>query len=381
MILGKLIISMSTIFFNNKTVCNSNISKRIIGLDILRVLLALLIFLFHSRTHVLKCSYGIFNDFIEMGAIAMTGFFILSGYGLNLSSGKKKLENIIEIKTFYFKRLITIVPLYFAYAIINVTCNIIYSGRAAALNELLLSPIEILGLQSVFSSLFTYSHNGGSWFISCILICYLLYPLFHILFKHLTNKNRLFLVLLFVFILLWSPIIQQIFNLQTIYSNPFFRTLEFLLGVLVSQLNLFVDENNRMMRFIRSPFTCALSVFMLIVGVSMLKKYGLPNDYMLYSLVALPCFLCIIISLGYHRFNIAHGSKIILYLSKISFSFFLSQIIYMWYVVRDVLVYTGLYTNLIKIFVSLLVCVITANILHYLIEVPSSRFLKKKFLS
>ena len=47
--------------------------EHIVGLDIYRVLAVLFIFLFHSQIH-LKCYYGIFNDFIKMGAIYMTAF-------------------------------------------------------------------------------------------------------------------------------------------------------------------------------------------------------------------------------------------------------------------------------------------------------------------
>ena len=53
--------------------------ERVVGLDMMRIAMAILIFMFHSRIHVLNCSYGILNSFVDMGAIAMTGFFMLSG--------------------------------------------------------------------------------------------------------------------------------------------------------------------------------------------------------------------------------------------------------------------------------------------------------------
>lgn len=52
---------------------------RIIGLDIIRISLMLLIYLFHSHMHY-HCDYGLLNSFISMGAIAITAFFMLSGY-------------------------------------------------------------------------------------------------------------------------------------------------------------------------------------------------------------------------------------------------------------------------------------------------------------
>ena len=58
--------------------------NRIVGLDFFRVILAVLVFVFHSNMHF-GCDYGIFNHFARMGAIAMTGFFMLSGYALTYS--------------------------------------------------------------------------------------------------------------------------------------------------------------------------------------------------------------------------------------------------------------------------------------------------------
>ena len=52
---------------------------RAVGLDLMRISMALLVFMFHSRCHVLHCSYGFLNLFVDMGAVAMTGFFLLSG--------------------------------------------------------------------------------------------------------------------------------------------------------------------------------------------------------------------------------------------------------------------------------------------------------------
>lgn len=201
---------------SNKPVLLSG-GQRIIGLDYLRISLAVLVFLFHSHSHVLKCDYGVLNGFVSMGAIAMTGFFLLSGYALNLSN--KNFENARDVKKFYIKRLIAILPLYYAYAAINVAINIFRNGTTAAIEELILFPTEFLGIQSVFASLFPYSHNGGSWFISCILICYLLYPLLQIISRNLSNRDRMAIILIFSGILLYSPLVEHYFGLQSIIAT------------------------------------------------------------------------------------------------------------------------------------------------------------------
>jgi peptidoglycan/LPS O-acetylase OafA/YrhL len=123
---------------------------RAVGHDVMRISMALLIFMFHSRIHVLHCSYGIINSFVDMGAIAMTGFFLLSGYVINLTYGRKDMSSSEEIKHFYLKRLISIIPLYFVWASLVVIANVVINGKSAAIDEIILFPVEFFGIQSVF---------------------------------------------------------------------------------------------------------------------------------------------------------------------------------------------------------------------------------------
>ncbi len=352
--------------------------QRIIGLDLFRISLALLIFLFHSHIHVLRCDYGWLNGFVDMGAIAMTGFFLLSGYALNLAYGKKNLSDGREMKLFYAKRLIAILPLYYAWATVNVAVNIMENGTAAAIQELMLFPVETLGIQSVYSSLFEFSHNGGSWFISCILFCYFLYPLFNTQTRLMNNRQKTAIIIIFAAILLWSPFVQHFFKLQTIYSNPFFRVLEFSIGVLVSQINTDNGADCRLRRLLRSRFACAASVACLVVGVSVAYYIGMPYDYMLFNWVALPCFVSLLFSLGSIRFARLQESKTVRYLSALAFSIFLSQLLVVWDIVKFVLENTGHNNNIAKISLSAAICFAIANIFHFCIEKPSAKYLKHR---
>lgn len=133
------------------------------------------------------CDYYFLNVFIRMGAIAMTVFFMLSGYSLHLSNSKKDLTKISEIREFYIKRLITIFPLYYTIALIHVVYAII-NGRISLTEVVVLFPVELFATQSTFTTLFPYSHNSGTWFLSCIIICYLLYPFIQSV--HLQTSNK-----------------------------------------------------------------------------------------------------------------------------------------------------------------------------------------------
>lgn len=343
--------------------------------------MAFLVLMFHSRIHVLHCSYAILNPFVDMGAIAMTGFFLLSGYVINLTYSKKDMSRQEELKRFYLKRLISILPLYFVWATFLVFANIILNGRSAVIEESILFPVEILGIQSVYSSLFTFSHNGGSWFISCILICYFLFPLLHIITMKITDRKRIVLILLLSVVLLWSPLVQHYFHLQEIYSNPFFRALEFTIGILVSQLNISMYPC-KLICYIRKPIVCIASIFILVAGISVTRMMNVvPRDYMLYSWIALPCFISLLVSLGSYNFPKLQNSKVIKYLSELSFCIFLGQIRYVWYGVKYAFEYAGIESNLMKILVSFTIVLCIASVLHSCVEMPSSKYLRDRFIA
>jgi peptidoglycan/LPS O-acetylase OafA/YrhL len=315
-----------------------------------------------------------------MGAIAMTGFFLLSGYVINMTYGKKDMTIPEEIKCFYLKRLISIIPLYFVWAILLVVVNVLINGKAAAIEEIVLFPVEFLGIQSVYSSLFSFSHNNGSWFISCILICYFLFPLLQIITKTIADKSKMVLICVLSAILLWSPFVQHYFHLQAIYSNPFFRTLEFSIGILVSQMNI-TNSPCKLIVFLRKPIVCVVSLVSLFVGVTVARMMNIPADYMMYSWVALPCFASLMVSLGSYNFGKLQKSKIIKYWSELSFCIFLGQIIYVWYFVKYALQYVGYEANILKILLSFTIVFCIANVLNYLVKIPSSKYLKQRFIA
>lgn len=123
-------------------------------------------------------------------------------------------------------------PVYYVVAILY----IIFLGTETVVQNIIIAPIEILGLQSTFSSLFGYSHNGGTWFISCILLCYIIFPLIQNMVKQMKMKYKVIIFIINTLILLYAPIIVHIYKTSWIYSNPFYRILEFIDGILLASM-------------------------------------------------------------------------------------------------------------------------------------------------
>lgn len=64
----------------------SVLKRNYVGLDILRIVSALAICMFHTTIH-LGCDYGLLQGLSTMGAVFMTAFFMLSGFSLFVNWG------------------------------------------------------------------------------------------------------------------------------------------------------------------------------------------------------------------------------------------------------------------------------------------------------
>lgn len=362
----------------NSDVKHSIGGGRIIGLDMLRIALALLIFMFHSQLHF-HCSYGKLNSFVSMGAIAMTGFIMLSGYVLWSTYSTKDIWTIGNMKSFYIKRLITILPLYYSIIFLRNVYQLC-TGLLPISDEAFLFPVEIFVTQSTFFSLFRVSHNGGTWFISCILICYAIYPFLQHLLLQMTEKTGYKFLGVLCAILLYAPIVGNYFQLEwvTIYANPFYRLIEFAIGMILAQI---ISAHKDMLCRFSNVYTLLLTTFLLIILVSVAREIDTrPHDYMLFNWIALPCFSALIMILSTMKFQQLQQSKVIKYLSGISFTFFLCQVLPLWKYSRHICAYINSDTNIVRIIISFTLCVLGAVVIHECIEKPASRCLKMKFL-
>lgn len=177
------------------------------------------------------------------------------------------------------------------------------------------------------------------------------------------------------FILLYSPIVVRLFGLGGIYSNPFFRILEFSCGVLLSSF----DVKEKFWKMFSWKWMIVPEVILLIGGVSaVVQRNFAVGDYMLYSWIALPLFTVMIITLS-ESWNMSGDAfvikKVLPYLSKISYAFFLAQF-FTWPLMHKIIDLVS-DDNLFKILVSFVITLIFSILLHEAVEVYGKRFVLK----
>ena len=249
------------------------------------------------------------------------------------------------------------------------------------LQTILLFPIEALGIQSVFESLFSYTHNGGTWFISCILICYLIYPALQELLIRIQDKTKIIILIFIVFVLLYSPIVVRYFDLSPIYSNPFFRLLEFFIGVIIASMKNRFDESKSIKYVYNWAFVFCISVLM-IASVTLAVKLNIGvNNYMLYSWICLPCFIALIIALSGISFKSMgiSSKKMLLYLSEATYCLFLAQL-FSNKISKVIIHRYSISSNLMIIFIGWSVCILITALLHAGMEKRIKRYFKRLLL-
>ena len=347
----------------------SKMQNRAVGLDLFRVVAAVMVLLFHCNIHH-DNSFGLLTGFVSMGAVFMTAFFMLSGYVLFLTYKDKSLVQAPALKNFYLKRIFGIFPLYLVVAALYV----VTLGQESVFQNLVLLPIEVLGLQSVFSTLFPVSHNDGTWFISCLLLAYLAFPLMQEAVKQMTTRTKWIALAICAAVLLWSPLVVHTFKTDSIYSNPFFRGLEFFIGVLLCSLPIRAG----IAKVLATWKVFVAEAVLLIAGISIAVRLNVfVGNYMLYDWIVIPLFAVMILTLAGIKSPRLQGSAVLRYASAASYAFFLAQV-FNTQIENWLFPLCGIQNNALQIAVSVALCAVIAIALHELVEKPCARMLKKK---
>jgi len=342
---------------------------RAAGLDLFRVVAAVMVLLFHCHIHH-ENSFGPLTGFVSMGAVFMTAFFMLSGYVLFLTYKDKSFVQAPALKKFYLKRVFGIFPLYLIVAALYV----VTLGSESLFQNLVLLPIEVLGLQSVFSTLFPVSHNGGTWFISCLLFAYLAFPLMQEIVKQMTTRTKWIVLAVCVAVLFWSPLVVHTFKTDSIYSNPFFRGLEFFIGVLLCSLPIKAS----VAKLLATWKAFVVEILLLVAGISIaIRLHVFVGNYMLYDWIVIPLFAFMIITLAGLKSPRLQGSAVLRYASAASYAFFLAQT-FNTEIENWLFATCGIQNNVLQIIMSVALCAVMAIALHELVEKPCAKALKKK---
>lgn len=180
-------------------------------------------FIFVMMIFMSHFAYQGVNAFDAGGDCGVAFFFILSGFVLSLGYGPRINDGSFCYRRFLSRRLKKLYPL-------HLLCLLFFLGASHAAIDLRVVLNALLLQCWVPDSDYYFACNSVSWFLSCILFCYAVFPW---AYRH-TSTSMLAVMLLLcgvVYVLLPYRLVNAV-----LYVHPLLRFVDFFLGIMLCRL-------------------------------------------------------------------------------------------------------------------------------------------------
>ena len=271
----------------------------------LRTLSMIGIFLFHA-------------GLLINGTFPVIFFFILSGFVLYWSYSSSVIEvNISKIISWVKNRMKKMYPIHVITFVMSIFIRYDWIMKLSKI-EIIINTVLNLSLLQTLVPKYAYSFNGLSWFLSVTMILYVLaLPLIYLI-----NKIKLVKVQYIIIILLLKYLISLINNYYNLgldlYTSPFYRILDFILGMLIANMLINNKEydNKKNTRYTVYEIIIFVSFFIIYISTFFIKVEGTA-----YSII----FTILIYVVAQEKGSISKllKSSILQKLASISFEFYM----------------------------------------------------------
>lgn len=270
----------------------------------LRALAMLGIFLFHSWL-------------FPGGSLALTFFFMLSGF-VTYYSQYKKVDNIKlkDIPSWVFNKIKKLYPIYFITLILSIIIRWNWITTLTLKEFIGKFSLNLVLLQSLFRNE-ALNFNPLSWFLSVLVIIYVFTIPIMKSVKKISVRNTVLLVLGVILLQFSINILKEnIFTNMYLYSNPAYRILEFILGILIAKI--YVEKKIEISH---------ATLVEILIGIIFSLQYLL--HFKINTIVGIS-YYNIIFTLAIYIFALGQGRiskllkiKLLQNLAKISFEFYM----------------------------------------------------------
>ncbi len=303
-----------------------------------RFIAALYVFLYHIHVRIpFEFLPFRIKTILSQGALGVNVFFILSGFILTYSYGKKLRTSSrwAFYREFILKRLSRIYPVYLVGFFASILVSAAYAFYPEPFGAVVM--FNTLMIHSYIPSLAGLWYGGGSWSISTEFFFYFTFPLLLPCLQRVKQASTLVWIIVACAVvgaipgILFNKLPGQIpFQLQ--YSFPPFRLPEFVAGVCSG---LLVFKFGKRVKPI-------VAITMVLVGLAYLTQFGEHlNGYTVHNFVVIPTVVLLLMSISTHShacFNWL-SSRPMVYLGKVSYTYYIVQLpLSMWF---DILMENG----------------------------------------
>lgn len=327
------------------------------NLQIIRGISALLVCCFHFKEYINFEGFALGNLLFQKGSIGVPIFFVISGFIMTFTTKKLNFASGWDLKTqivsFYKKRVIRIVPLYYlltiAWMVPGGSFFLYFSG---AEGSRLFHSLFFLPEKDTFPVLYL------GWSLNFEMFFYLIFGL-SLFFR----QRRYYFIVLF-FLLTFA--LGLIFPPQNAY-----------LAMVCSHLNLYFISGISIAHLLEKvKFSRTAALFIIISGVALFGIYffgivAIENIYLVLVIITLLVLAFLLMDFVFQW----KGNKFLVFLGDISYSLYLShpfvEIFFRRFKIDG-------YLNIPYLILKLIIAIGVAAFLYYFVEKKITHYLKTK---
>ena len=215
----------------------------------LRALVVFTVFIAHTRFLFLDTPFHNFHEtYFINGEICVTFFFVLSGLSFSLGYGDRfETLSPADWGSFVWKRFKKLYPLYLLTNLVMLTWYALTARDTGQyLSEQALNIVRMVTLTQSVTTMLGSSQlfNGASWFLSTLMVLYLVAPLLLYLNRLVRHRPQATVVILVLAILIRCIIgicltyggVAEPLRSELDYSHPAGRMFQFVAGIMLGNL-------------------------------------------------------------------------------------------------------------------------------------------------
>ena len=279
-------------------------NNKIVSLQVLRAVCFFMIFFFHAHIG-------------NMGALAVSVFFVLSGFVMTYSyNNYKEKVTLKESILFSLNKIKKLYPLH----IIMMLSILIFDLIVLLLKKEYINPfnwiIKLIFNITLSQSLIPndkiiFSYNGVSWYLSASLFVYMFFPIIYNYLKKISNQNsyKFNIIITFIIQFLLAFAMSKI-NIKIPFTNrvdrwftyifPLFRVGDFFIGCNLGMLyKNYYKEITKSKAFFLEVITILAIVINQIIYSSRITFLG--ADSFRYTIISLPISISLVYLFAYNN--------------------------------------------------------------------------------
>lgn len=280
--------------------------ERIFYLDLIRALCVMIITTYHFNLLINRENFLISGKLIEkyangdFGQFGVVLFFMISGAALMYT-----YEEHLELKEYFVKRIIGIFPMFYISYIVASFCLFFINRSITHTAPKWTYILTILGMDGYLNKVIENNYLLGTWFLGCIILIYLCFPLLRRLLIKYPKLSIIFIIVYYIiFIENYSMQIKMECNFLS-------RIPDFFLGMYF----MYVIKKVNLREFILA-IIFAVVIFVNPLAINRIYKVTVMGGAMFYILVYISQII-----------NNNKIKNIVSIFSKYSFSIFLVHLV------------------------------------------------------